>query len=201
VRLVLASESPRRAELLRAAGFDFDVVPARVDESMLAGEEPEAYVRRVAQMKAEAVLPLAGGRPVLGADTVVVVGGEVLGKPADADEARRMLRLLSGREHLVMTAVCLISSPGPSGGRSERGGGTRIEAGIDSTTVEFSLLSEAEIIWYVGTGEPFDKAGAYAIQGGASRFIPRISGSYSNVVGLPVALVYNLCSRASLLVS
>jgi septum formation protein len=201
LRLVLASESPRRAELLRAAGFEFDVQPARVDESVHADEDPEEYVVRVATLKAEVVVPLAEGRPVLGADTVVVVDREILGKPADDADARRMLRLLSGREHLVLTAVCLVTFPPRLIGLDEQGGPWQLDTAVEATTVEFSRLTDAEITWYIGTGEPFGKAGGYAIQGLASRFIPRVAGSYSNVVGLPVSLVYNLCSRAGLLVS
>jgi septum formation protein len=200
VRLVLASESPRRAELLRAAGFDFDVVPAHIDESVHHGESPEEYAVRVARMKAEAVMPRPGRHPVLGADTVVVVDGEILGKPADEEDARRMLRLLSGREHVVLTAVCLLTFPPRLTGLDEDYELWETDSAVESTRVQFSRLSEAEIAWYVGTGEPFGKAGGYAIQGLASRFIPRVTGSYSNVVGLPVALVYNLCSRAGLLV-
>ncbi|MGE0446421.1 MAG: nucleoside triphosphate pyrophosphatase [Vicinamibacterales bacterium] len=171
--LILASASPRRAELLRAAGLSFDVVVADVDESIHPGESPETYVRRVAGAKARAVTQRMPGRRVLAADTTVVVDGEILAKPADANDAGRMLRRLSGRTHQVLTAVCL-------DGRCE----------VESTDVEFVELTEDEIAWYVASGEPMDKAGAYAIQGLASRFISRIRGSYSNVVGLPVARVY-----------
>jgi len=192
VHLVLASASPRRAGLLRAAGIEFDVIPADVDEAMDPEDPPDGYVRRVAQLKAETVIPRAPGRPVLGADTIVIVEDRVLGKPADADAARRMLRLLSGREHTVMTAVCLVNPAAESG---------RIQTSVARTTVEFAPLSHGEIDWYVASGEPLDKAGAYAIQGLASRFVTRIHGSYSNVVGLPVAVVYDLCKQAGLLIS
>jgi septum formation protein len=192
MRLVLASASPRRAELLKAAGIEFDVMPADVDEAMDVEDTPEGYVRRVAQLKAEAVLPRAGERPVLGADTIVIVGHAVLGKPSDTADAGRMLRLLSGREHSVMTGVCLINPAAESG---------RVQMSTTRTSVEFAGLTDEEISWYVASGEPMDKAGAYAIQGLASRFVTRIEGSYSNVVGLPVALVYDLCKRAGLLVS
>ena len=184
MRLLLASASPRRAELLRAAGIDFDVMPAHVDETRHAGESPEQYVRRGADAKACGVLARSHGRPVLAADTVVVVDGEVLGKPADAQDARRMLRLLSGKRHQVLTAVS-VSLGGPDDVCPSA-------SAVEWTTVEFAALSEAEIAEYVESGEPMDKAGAYAIQGRASRFVVRIEGSYSNVVGLPVALVYNL---------
>jgi septum formation protein len=189
MRLVLASASPRRAELLTAAGIEFDVMPADVDETMDVEDTPDGYVRRVAQMKAEAVLPRAGDRPVLGADTIVVVDHAVLGKPADTADAGRMLRLLSGREHAVMTGVCLINPAAESG---------RVQMSTARTSVGFATLTDEEISWYLASGEPMGKAGAYAIQGLASRFVTRIDGSYSNVVGLPVALVYDLCKRAGL---
>ena len=176
-RLVLASASPRRAELLRAAGFDFEVRPAHVDESIQDGESPDAYVRRVAEAKARAVLHGVPGRVVLAADTTVVIDGGILGKPVDAADAARMLRLLSGRRHHVLTAV--------TAGRDDR-----VLTRLAATTVDVAPLSDDEIAWYIASGEPFDKAGAYAVQGLASRFVVRIDGSYSNVVGLPVAVVY-----------
>ena len=184
---MLASASPRRADLLRAAGIDFDVVVADVDESIRPGESPSDYVRRLAEAKAVRVRQQATERPVLGADTVVVVGQEILGKPDDAADAARMLRLLSGRSHIVLTGVALI--------------GTGRHTDVATTVVEFAALNETEIAAYVASGEPMDKAGAYAIQGLASRFVTAIEGSYSNVVGLPVALVYDLCKREGLLVS
>lgn len=173
--VVLASASPRRADLLRAAGIPFEVIVADVDEALLSGEAPEAYVTRLARDKAAAVATRARGRRVLAADTAVVIDEHILGKPADAADARRMLGLLSGRTHQVMTGVCLDS-----------------EVRLATTAVEFAPLSPDEIDQYVASGEPMDKAGAYAIQGLASRFVTRIDGSYSNVVGLPVALVYQL---------
>jgi septum formation protein len=196
--LVLASASPRRAELLRAAGIAFEVAAANIDESILPGETPEGHVRRLAAAKAGAV---ADGRPVLGADTVVVVDGAVLGKPVDTDDARRMLRLLSGRTHQVLTGVCLglPTSATSLGGAAASGFSWTTDVAI--TTVEFAPLSDREIEWYVASGEPMDKAGAYAIQGLAARFVTRVDGSYSNVVGLPVALVYRMCAAAGLLVS
>ena len=183
--IVLASASPRRAELLRAAGFEFDVIVANVDESIEHGETAPAYALRVAEAKARAVVAQAAGRPVLAADTVVVVDEHILGKPHDAADAHRMLGLLSGRRHEVLTAVVLV--PGQGGTRQSR---------VESTTVEFAPLSLDEIAWYVASGEPMDKAGAYAVQGLASRFVTRIEGSYSNVVGLPVARVYGLLKEA-----
>jgi nucleoside triphosphate pyrophosphatase len=184
-RVVLASASPRRAELLRAAGIEFDVVPADVDERPRERESPEAYVRRVAEAKARAVMPAADGRPVLAADTVVVVDDVILGKPASREDAGRMLRMLSGRTHEVVTGVTLASA-------------AKVSTAIESSSVEFLPLTPEEIEWYVATGEPDDKAGAYAIQGYASRFITRISGSYSNVVGLPISLVYTLLKQLAL---
>jgi septum formation protein len=180
MRLLLASASPRRAELLRAAGFAFDVQPAGADETVHPGELPEPYARRVAQAKARAVASAAGPRIVLAADTIVVAGGEVLGKPVDAGDAARMLRRLAGRRHEVLTAVVLLAP------------GRMPLIHVETTAVEFLPLSEAEIAWYVATGEPADKAGAYGIQGLASRFVSRIEGSYSNVVGLPIARVYSM---------
>jgi septum formation protein len=178
--------------LLRAAGIEFDVIPADVDETMDPEDQPDGYARRLAQLKAEAVIRQAPGRSILGADTIVIIDNEVLGKPADTADARRMLGLLSGRTHTVMTAVCLVNPDAES---------ERVQTSVARTSVEFAPLSQAEIAWYVASGEPADKAGAYAIQGLASRFVTRIDGSYSNVVGLPVALVYDLCAKAGLLVS
>jgi septum formation protein len=175
-KLVLASQSPRRRELLERAGFTFTVRVAGVEEQRLDGEPPEAYVRRLARDKAEAV-ELAGGEVALGADTIVVVDNHVLEKPADPDDARRMLEMLSGRAHEVMTGICLRTLEAQV-------------ADVETTKVVFSRLSADEIAGYVASGEPMDKAGAYAIQGLASKFIERIDGCYFNVVGLPVSLVY-----------
>jgi septum formation protein len=182
--LILASASPRRAELLRSAGIEFTIEAADVHEAREAGESPVDYSRRLARDKARAV---AAGRPeafVLGADTDVCVDDRILGKPRDAADAAEMLRLLSGRWHEVTTGVCLISP-----------GGADEDIAHETTRVQFSKLTEQEIAAYVATGEPMDKAGAYAIQGWAARWIPRIEGDYSNVVGLPVALVYGLLTR------
>jgi septum formation protein len=178
--------------LLRAAGIDFEILVANVDETITPGELPESYVQRLAEAKAFAVINERQLEcpPVLGADTVVVLDHAILGKPADETDARRMLRMLSGRTHRVVTGVCLY---GP--------GGTGPFVAVDETTVEFSPLTDAEMTWYVSSGEPFDKAGAYAIQGLASRFIASISGSYTNVVGLPIPVVYELCKKVGLLIS
>jgi septum formation protein len=176
--LVLASKSPRRREILASAGIPFRVHAVDVPEVRIPGEHPETYVIRLARAKAEAV-PIAPGDTVLGADTVVVVGHHMLEKPVDASDAARMLRLLSGREHYVVTGVCLRSPE------------TQLVE-TATTAVHFLNLTGAEIDAYVASGEPMDKAGAYAIQGRASIFIHRIEGCYFNVVGLPIALVYRL---------
>ena len=184
MRLVLASASPRRAELLRAAGFSFETLAVDVDERVKPGELPEDYVRRLSQEKSARGQSRIGGGAciILAADTAVVVDGEILGKPADREAARRMLRRLSGRDHLVLTGVSL------------RRGAAEL-AGVETTTVWFSPLSADDLEWYVESGEGADKAGGYAIQGLGSRFVPRISGSYTNVVGLPVARVATLLDR------
>ena len=180
--LILASRSPRRAELLCAAGIVFEVVAADVDETPRAFETPAAYVERLAIAKARAVHALCSGARVLGADTTVTIDGEILGKPTDEADAARMLRLLRGRAHDVHTGVALVSAAG-------------VQSAVDTTRVWFDAMTDEDIRWYVGTGEPMDRAGAYAIQGFASRFIPRIEGSYSNVVGLPVALVSSILNQ------
>jgi septum formation protein len=177
--LILASSSPRRADLLTAAGIAFQAVAVEVDESVRWMEPPGEHVRRLAREKAEAALARFPDALVLGADTIVHVSGEILSKPRDAADAIRMLRLLSGREHDVLTGVALVSA-------------RRTVVELARTRVWVSPLSEQEIVEYVATGEPLDKAGAYAIQGLGSRFIDRIQGNYSNVVGLPVSLVYRL---------
>jgi septum formation protein len=177
--LVLASASPRRRELLAAAGITFEVLPVEVDETPASGETPAAHVQRLAREKAAAGLALRPEAVVLGADTIVVAATQILGKPRDAEDAARMLRLLSGRAHEVLTGVALASARG-----------TAVE--MARTQVWFGALSEDEIADYIASGEPRDKAGAYAVQGLASRFVVRIDGSYSNIVGLPVALVYRL---------
>jgi nucleoside triphosphate pyrophosphatase len=189
VRLILASASPRRAELLRAAGFDFDTIVADVDESVRAAETPAQYVRRLAAEKSfvasgsfgtNADGPAEAGHHIfLAADTTVVVDGEILGKPEDDADAARMMRALAGRAHEVMTGVSLRCNA--------------YEVGrVETTRVFFAHMSDADVAWYVASGEGRDKAGGYAIQGLASRFIQRIEGSYSNVVGLPVAAVVEL---------
>ncbi len=193
MRLILASSSPRRAELLAAAGFIFEVMPMDVDERVRANERPDEYVRRLAAEKSALAMERLGrqghgegtGGPavadsvVLGADTSVVLDGRILGKPTTDEGARSMLRRLSGRAHDVLTGVSVRCGPAEVGC-------------VETTAVFFAELGDAEIAWYVQTGEGRDKAGAYAVQGLASRFVRRIEGSYANVVGLPVATVHQL---------
>jgi septum formation protein len=207
--LILASASPRRRELLAQAGYTFTVESADVDESPRAGEDPSAYVLRLAVEKAQAVFahytqdlgapsiaPLSyamGGMEtlgsnnlpliVLGADTTVVCDGHILAKPEDAADAMRMLRRLSGRTHQVMTGVAAVSRTG-------------VLSGVETTEVTFSEIPEAELAAYCATDEPMDKAGAYGIQGYAARWIPRIDGDYFNVMGLPIARVVRLIDEA-----
>lgn len=181
MRLILASASPRRAELLASAGFEFDIVPADVDERPRDGEAAHAYTLRVARDKARAVARTLGDKDavVLAADTEVVADGRILGKPSDAADAARMLRMLSNAVHQVVTAVVVCSN-----------GEERFE--VVTAQVRMLPLSAAEIEWYVGTGEPMGKAGAYAIQGRGARFIDHIGGSWSCVVGLPLHVVQRL---------
>jgi len=183
MKLILASSSPRRAEVLRNAGFVFQVRPADVDETRLAHEAAEDYVRRVAQAKAHAVADparVAGERlVVIAADTIVLAEGQILGKPKDADDARRMLRLCSGKTHEVLTALCVINIPA-----------AKEALHVEKTRVEFLNMSEEEIENYLQTGEPFGKAGAYGIQGIAGRFATRIAGCYFNVLGLPLSRLW-----------
>jgi septum formation protein len=183
--LVLASASPRRAELLATAGFVFDVAPAEIDETPGMDEPPGEYALRVAREKAAATGRQYPEAAILAADTVVVADGELLGKPRDDADAARMLRMLSGAEHVVQTAIVL-----------------RVDGyetcDLEKTRVRFRSLSPEEIAWYVASREPDGKAGAYAIQGRAARFIDRIEGSWSNVVGLPVATVYRMLKDAGL---
>ncbi len=179
----LASASPRRRELLTRAGYDFVVIPSEIDEQRWPEEAPRDYVQRLAIAKAEAVAAENPERVVLGADTVVVVDGDVLGKPVDDAEASEMLLRLSGRVHEVLTGVAVVTS------ESRR-------VAVESTLVTLTRLDPRTIDWYVATGEPLDKAGAYGVQGIASRFVERIEGSYTNVVGLPVALTARLLGES-----
>jgi len=185
--LVLASASPRRQELLRNAHIPFEVQPAHIIEDPLPNEEAKACAERLAREKAQAIAQKRPSDAILAADTVVVIDNQILNKPADAADATRMLRLLSGRTHNVITGVCLAVSA------------QLLSVSSETTSVTMSEISEDEIAAYVATTEPMDKAGAYAIQGIASRWIPRIEGDYSNVVGLPVALVYRLLRQSQLI--
>jgi septum formation protein len=188
--LILASASPRRHELLSQAGLKFTVVAANINEDRLPNEAAAAYVQRLAEEKAQAVWNLNKSLDteedplvVLGADTCVVCDGNILGKPADSSDARRMLELLSGRTHVVMTGVAIVT-------------GRKIVRDVEITQVTFNQLNDREIAQYIVSGEPMDKAGAYAIQGYAARWIPRIEGCYFNVVGLPIARTVALLAEA-----
>jgi septum formation protein len=180
--LILASASPRRAEILRAVSWPFEVAAVDIDESKRADESPVAYVERLAREKAVAAASSFPGKLVLGADTIVLINERVLGKPADMDEARRMLRELSGKWHEVLTGVALVRV-----GEKEQE-----SVAHERTRVCFNHMSDEEIDWHVANGKPLDKAGAYAVQGHAALFIREIHGDYWNVVGLPVQLVYKL---------
>ena len=184
MRLVLASRSPRRAELLTLAGYRFAIVPADIDETVHPEEFGANLVRRLAREKMKAVSKLVpeDDQIIIGADTAVLHGDRILGKPADNSEAESMLRLLSGRTHEVVTGVAI------------KTGGMVLDE-VVSTRVVFRVLADRDISWYVATGESFGKAGAYAIQGLASRFVTRIEGSYSNVVGLPISTIDGLLGR------
>ena len=182
MRLTLASGSPRRRELLGLLGVPFDVVAPDVDESVRATEDPATYVERVARSKALAV---TGRDVVLAADTTVVIDDTILGKPADASDAVAVLRRLSGRTHEVFTAVAVACNG-------------RVNAAVERTLVTMGELPEADIAWYVGTGEPLDRAGSYAIQGAGAAFVTRVEGSVSNVIGLPLTLVIELLRSVGL---
>lgn len=179
-KLVLASSSPRRAEILERAGWPHEIIVAGIDETVLPDENPAAYVQRLARSKAETVASRLSEGIVLGADTTVVVANQILGQPVDQNDARRMLSLLSARWHNVLTGVAVVRV----------GGETRVA--YETTRVRFAELSDEEIDWYISTREPFGKAGAYGIQGKASLFIEEIEGDYFNIMGLPIRLVYEL---------
>jgi septum formation protein len=188
--LILASASPRRYELLSQAGLTFTVAAPNINEDLLPDEAAAAYVQRLAEEKAQAVwnAHASSDTPedplvVLGADTCVVCDGPILGKPADTTDARRMLELLRGRTHAVLTGVAAVA-------------GTKVARGLEITQVMFNQIDDSEIAQYILTGEPLDKAGAYAIQGYAARWIPRIEGCYFNVVGLPIARTIALLAEA-----
>ena len=179
-KLVLASGSPRRAEILERAGWPHAVIVAGIDETLLPNEEAAAYVQRLARSKAEKVASGLDEGLVLGADTTVVVANQILSQPVDEADAKRMLELLNAKWHDVLTGVALVRV----------GGETRVA--YETTRVRFAQMSAAEIDWYISTGEPFGKAGAYGIQGKASLFVEEIEGDYFNIMGLPIRLVYEL---------
>jgi septum formation protein len=182
-KLILASGSSRRKELLTAAGWPFEAIVAGVDESVRPDEDPSAYVQRLAKSKAEAVAARLTSGLVLGADTTVVVDSQILGQPRDDDDAKRMLELLNANWHEVLTGVALVRV----------GGEVRVD--YETTRVRFARMSEKEIDWYIATGEARGKAGAYGIQGAAGLFIEEIEGDYFNIVGLPIRLVYELAGQ------
>lgn len=178
-KLILASGSPRRAEIMQSVGWEFEKAVPDIDETELPGEAPEVYVQRLARTKAEVVAANFPGRIVLGADTTVVIDDQIIGKPVDMADARRMLSMLSGRLHEVLTGVAVVTN-----------GETRV--GLQRTMVKFVQLSDSEITFLAERGDPLDKAGAYAVQAQAALFIEGMEGDYWNVVGLPISLVYRL---------
>jgi nucleoside triphosphate pyrophosphatase len=181
MKLILASASARRAEILRDAGLSFVVLSSAIDETPYSNESPNDLVERLALAKAELVAARAiGPAIIIGADTVISLDGHILGKPRSTDDARRMLEKLSGRTHSVVTGIALIRIPD-----AER------RTFVESTLVHFAALTSEEILRYLATGEPHDKAGSYAIQGHAGRFIPRVEGCYFNIVGLPLSRLYH----------
>jgi septum formation protein len=184
-KIILASQSPRRTEILRTVGWDFDAVPANIDETRFDSEDAVSYVTRLATTKAQTVAQKVSAGIVLGADTVVVSGTEILGQPRDDDDARRMLRMLSGKWHEVLTGVSIIALDSLS----------EPIVAQEKTRVRFAEMSSEQIGWYVATGEPRGKAGAYAIQGKGALFIKEIQGDYFNVVGLPIRLVFELLRK------
>ena len=181
-KLVLASSSPRRAEILERAGWPHEIIVAGIDETLIPNEEAASYVQRLARSKAEAVASRLNAGLGLGADTTVVVANQILGQPADEADAKRMLNLLNAKWHEVLTGVAVVRV----------GGETRVA--YEKTRVRFAEMSDNEIDWYISTGEPFGKAGAYGIQGKASLFVEEIEGDYFNIMGLPIRLVYELAT-------
>jgi septum formation protein len=182
-KLVLASSSPRRTEILNRAGWPHEIMVAGIDESLMPNEEPAVYVQRLARSKAAAVASRLEKGIVLGADTTVVISGQILGQPVDDGDARRMLDLLNGKWHEVLTGVALVKVGGES------------RVAYETTRVRFAEMSQSEIDWYISTGEPFGKAGAYGIQGKAALFIEEIQGDYFNIMGLPIRLAYKLAAK------
>lgn len=185
-KIILASASPRRAEILKSVGWEFEKNAADIDESEHEGEQAIDYVRRLATEKAKKVASNYDNALVLGADTTVVLNGQIIGKPTNLSQARSMLELLSGKWHEVLTAVAIIK---------KRGSQSQIVSGVEKTNVKFAIMSDQEINFLVNEGNPLDKAGAYAVQAQAALFIERIEGDYWNVVGLPIRLVYCLIRK------
>ncbi len=183
LRLILASASPRRREILAQAGLQFDVVPAHIDETQRAGESPDAYVKRLAEEKGAEVSKIDSAAVILAADTTVELDGKILGKPRDVAEADAMLRALSGHTHHVHTGICVLKHH-------------LSQYHVETTAVTFDKIDERDLAIYLASGDPLDKAGAYGIQGYAARWIPRIEGDYFNVVGLPLAATMRLLRRA-----
>jgi septum formation protein len=194
-KLILASASPRRSEILTAVGWDFEKHSADIDETELPDENPADYVQRLAQEKAEAVAANYENALVLGADTTVVIENQIIGKPQDFDDARRMLQMLSGNWHEVLTGVALVKKSVPSASADGFTSQSETKVGIQKTKVKFAKMTDAQIEFLIEKGEPLDKAGAYAVQAQAALFIEQIQGDYWNVVGLPVSLVYELMKK------
>src|SRR3977135_936672 len=185
-RIILASGSPRRAEILKTVNWPFEVVSPDIDETRYANEDALTYVQRLALAKAEAVAQRVTGSLIVAADTTVVIGEQILEKPSDQNDARRMLRQLSGQWHQVITGVALIDTAA-----------SESHVACETTEVKFATMSPDEIEWYVSSGEPMDKAGAYAIQGLGARFVEGIRGDFFNVMGLPVRLLYEMVQESS----
>ncbi len=187
MRFVLASQSPRRRELLESVGLPFDVVPSHVPEEHATGESPDAYVTRLSRDKARAISASHADRWVIAADTIVMLGNQLLEKPADEADARRMLSLIAGRTHVVHTGVTLHCAEQDY-----------LDTQVAQSEVQMLPLTADEVAWYAATGEPLDKAGAYAVQGVGSMFIQSVNGSYTNVVGLPLAMLFEMLKRAGI---
>lgn len=185
-KLILASGSPRRAEILNSVGWEFSKDVADIDETEFDGETPENYVQRLAKEKAEAIAEKYENALVLGADTTVVINEKIIGKPVDTEDAKRMLKMLSGNKHEVLTGVAVVK---------KNGNESKTMVGMQTTSVKFAVMSDAEINFLAENGEPLDKAGAYAVQAQAALFIEKIEGDYWNVVGLPINFVYDLIKK------
>ena len=194
-KLILASASPRRSEILTSVGWDFEKQTTDLDEGVLPGEKPDDYVKRLAEAKAKAIAEKNESRVVLGADTTVVIKEQIIGKPADFDEAREMLKLLSGNWHEVLTGVALVEKAEKPFNSDPHASHFKSIVHLQKTRVKFAEMNESEIEFLVREGKPLDKAGAYAVQAQAALFIEKIEGDYWNVVGLPVNLVYEMARK------